>query len=75
MNMPEEEQDFFIADYVLAEFDENIDTFTHSNDVNMVAALQKFFGGRRKYKVAFQVLSGLQSSNPPNSAPPIPEVV
>jgi integrase len=70
----EEQQDFVLADMLL-DFRDEDDTFSISFGTDLIASLQKFYGGRRRFKVAFAIISAWQVATPSESAPPIPDLV
>ncbi|CAE8606123.1 unnamed protein product [Polarella glacialis] len=74
-DLTEESQDFFLADWLLLSVDDPERAPTLQYQVDLLAGLRKMYAGRRKYKAAFSVISGLQSAHPPVSAPPLQDIV
>jgi integrase len=70
--LPEESQDFLLCDYVLDCMDRE-GSPQHCTD--LVAAIQKQYGGRRRYRAATMTIEGWRANSPVNMADPMPEEV
>ena len=70
--LDEEKQDFLLAEYLL-EMRDGGAPLHHANDT--IAAIQKCYGGRRRYRAAGAVSIGWHSEHLVDQAQPFPEVV
>ena len=71
-SLTEEQQDYALCDYVMDAMDAET-SLQYCTD--LVAALQKQYGGRRRFKAASATIDGWRQSRPVNMAEPMPEEV
>jgi hypothetical protein len=69
--LDEESQDFFLADFVLEQCEN--ETMTLQGTIDLVAGLQKRFLGRRRYHATALVINGWKKGHPPDQAKPLPQ--
>ena len=70
--LSEESQDFLLCDYVLDCMGRE---FSPQHCTDLVAAIQKQYAGRRRYRAATLTIEGWRSNSPVNMADPMPEEV
>lgn len=68
----EEQQDYYLADYILDLRDGGA---ARQMALDTIAAVQKTFAGRRRYRAAYAVTDAWEKEVPAGQATPMPEVV